>query len=471
MGFENNGVDIPRIPGLSDLRLIARGGFATVYRAIEEQFDREVAVKLFHTSLLDGRSRDSFKAECKAIGGLPTRAGVVAVFHGGVIPGDGRPYVVMELCRESLAARIARGPLRPDEAAALGVRLATTLQAVHDAGRVHGDVTPSNILFLGSGDPLLGDFGLSLHTNADGARADYATWEHAAPEVYQGRSTFSSDVYGLGSTLYTALTGHPPVPRAPGEPLRDYKVRAVTTPAPRLPESVAGPAFSAVLAKALAPDPDARPVSANDFATELAAIAAPSVPSRTRWVPDAAYENTSSTGLRPEDTRFAAGIPQGDETTARPGVPVPEQPKRLSAATRWLIAGAAALVVVTGGGLTVLLTRDTSSPAAAPAPSPAPVSPTTAVAAPVLAPPEDLGAQVRLSWTGGPDWDYAVVIAEEGGSAPTVKLADRQTSYTVDVTAGKRYCFQIQATWDSGNRTAASESLGIRQAQCVHQGT
>jgi hypothetical protein len=107
------------------------------------------------------------------------------------------------------------------------------------------------------------------------------------------------------------------------------------------------------------------------------------------------------------------------------------------------------------------------------APAPGTTEPSTAVpaTAPVLAPPEDLGKQVRLSWTGGADWDYAVVIAEDGATTPTVKLADRQTTFTVDVAQGKRYCFQIQATWDSGNRTAASQSLGIRQAQCVHLGT
>ncbi|WP_410634072.1 protein kinase domain-containing protein [Amycolatopsis sp. cmx-4-83] len=451
---------------------MARGGFATVYRGVQESFHREVAVKVFHTALPDRRSRDSFSAECEAIGRLPSGLDVVTMFHSGVIPGsDGRPYVVMELCRESLAARIARGPLRPDEVAVLGARLAVTLHAVHDAGLVHGDITPSNVLFRPTGQPVLGDFGLTLHADADGARADYATWEHAGPEVYQGRSSFASDVYGLGSTLYTALTGRPPIPRAQGESLRDYRLRAVATPAPGLPETVAGPEFSAVLGKALAADPDARHVSANDFATELATLSAPPVTPQ-QWVPDTAYDGSASTGLRPSAGSFPAGFVPGTETGLRPAVPEPEQPKRMSAATRWLIAGAAALVVVTGGGLTVLLTRDTSPPpAAAPGPSPAPTSPVTAVAAPVLAPPEDLGAQVRLSWTGEPDWDYAVVIAEEGGSAPTVKLADRQTTYTVDVTASKKYCFQIQATWDSGNRTAASESLGIRQAQCVHQGT
>ena len=473
MGFEQSNDDIPRIPGLFQLTPIARGGFATVYRAIQEDFGREVAVKVFHTALLDRRSRDSFKAECKAIGELPTYLDVVTMFQSGVVPGsDGRPFLVMELCRESLAMRIARGPLRPDEVAAIGARMATTLQAVHDAGRVHGDVTPSNILFRATGEAVLSDFGLTLHADAGSARADYATWEHAGPEVYQGQSTFLSDVYGLGSTLHTALTGHPPVPRATGEPLRDYKLRAVMTPAPRLPDSVAGPAFSAVLAKALAPDPGARHVSANDFAAELAALAAP-VEQARQWIPDTAYESPVSTGFRPGNAALAASSPPGVETTVRPGIPVEEPPKRMPASTRWLIAGAVALAVVVGVGVTALLTRSAPAPAAAPAPSASAGAPASSAAtpAPVLAPPEDLGAQVRLSWTGGADWDYAVVIAEDGASSPTVKLAERRTTFTVDVARGKRYCFQVQATWDSGSRTAASESLGIRQAQCVHPGS
>ncbi|WP_410591437.1 protein kinase domain-containing protein [Amycolatopsis sp. lyj-23] len=490
MHFATRGEEVPEIPGFSRLTPLASGGFATVYRAVQENFDRPVAVKVFHASALDRRARESFLDECRAIGRLPSSLDVITMYDSGLTPGrESHPYLVMELCRESLATRIAaNGPLPAGEVARIGRRIATTLNAVHESRLLHGDITPPNILFRGADDPVLTDFGLSLLADAEGARAECATWQHAAPEVYHGSSTLRSDIYGLGSTLYTALTGQPPVPRRPGEPLGAYRLRAVGTPAPRLADHVAGPGFAAVLAKALAEDPAERHSSANELAMELAALTPARSPGPAAgaagWTspPLPASVSQPATGLRPEwrphpEPGGAGSAPESAAATSlRPSRTAAGPAVRRSTSTRWLVAGAAALLVVVGGGVFWLTTGSTpaaSVGAGSAVPQQGNTGPSAEApaTAPVLAPPEDRGQQVRLSWTGGPGWDYAVVIAEEGAPSPTVKLAERRTTYTADVTAGKKYCFQIQATWDGGNHTAASESLGIRQAQCVHQGT
>jgi serine/threonine protein kinase len=205
------------IPGYSDITEVNRGGFATIYRAMQATFGREVAIKVL-TGSADESSLRRFRRECTAIGSLSGHPNIVTVYEAGATD-DGRLYMVMEyLHGGSLADRLAeRGPVTPAEVVDLGARIAGAVESAHRAGIVHGDLKPENILLSRLGEPKVADFGLAFlpdgHASLSGGMT--GTIAHAAPEVLAGdRPTTASDIYSLASALFCLLSGRPPF--APG---------------------------------------------------------------------------------------------------------------------------------------------------------------------------------------------------------------------------------------------------------------
>ncbi|MGH3924553.1 MAG: serine/threonine-protein kinase, partial [Pseudonocardiaceae bacterium] len=205
------------IPGLEHVEKVAEGGFATVYRAYQPRFRRWVAVKV-----LDSRLRSRFERECEALGMLCSHPHVVSVFDAD-IGKSGSPYIVMEyLPTGSLADRLeAEGKLPWEEVLALGVRLAGALRSAHNAGVLHLDVKPANVLVGQDGEPKVADFGIArLRGGLGGTTTQMlaCTAGYAGPERFEeGELTEASDVYGLGATLFTLLAGHPPFLRSSDE--------------------------------------------------------------------------------------------------------------------------------------------------------------------------------------------------------------------------------------------------------------
>lgn len=247
--------ELPQLPGFRQRVPLRRGPHADVVKARQQHPDRWVALLVFDARLTERTAADQFRAEARAIGRL-THPGVIAVHAADVLP-DGRPYLVTELCEGSLADRIAaRGRLDPHEVTAVGLVVGRALLHAHASGVRHGDLTPECVLLRDGAVPVLADFEPAVLR--DYREPGEPTPTHAAPETVRadGAVDERTDVYGLGTVLYTALSGRPPVPARHGEQERDRLARILLDE----PAAPPGPAWLADLVLAmLAKDPANRP--------------------------------------------------------------------------------------------------------------------------------------------------------------------------------------------------------------------
>ncbi|WP_052684858.1 serine/threonine-protein kinase [Lentzea aerocolonigenes] len=262
----------PRIPGLTDLRPLGAGGFATVYRAHQAQLGRDVAVKIDNRVLADERDRRRFLREAHAAAKLSGHPHVVGV-HDANITAQGTPYMVMELCTGgSLADQLdQRGPLPHEQVRDLGVKLADALAAAHAEGVLHRDIKPGNILVDRYGTPKLADFGLAALLDAQGGSTvtrDALSPSYAPPEAFaMAEPTPQADVYSLAATLYTLLAGKPPRP-VPW-PITSFDQLGEILRRPVAAVNGVPPALHETLARALHPDANLRTPSAAQLRDEL----------------------------------------------------------------------------------------------------------------------------------------------------------------------------------------------------------
>ncbi|MFD0582865.1 serine/threonine-protein kinase [Dactylosporangium darangshiense] len=203
---------LPTVPGLTGFSVLARGGYATVYRAEQESVGRDVAVKVENRTLETERDRRRFLREARAAGRMSSHPHVVDLFDAGVT-GDGHPYLIMELCDGSYAERMRNAPLTPAEAREVGFKIADALSDAHALGVLHRDVKPANILFSRFGEPALADFGLAIlaEWRDVSITLDVLTPAYAPPETFRHAPPApAADVYALCATLYALMRGRPP---------------------------------------------------------------------------------------------------------------------------------------------------------------------------------------------------------------------------------------------------------------------
>ncbi|MET0237865.1 MAG: protein kinase [Kibdelosporangium sp.] len=197
---------------------IGRGAMGVVWRAHDERLDRTVAVKLlsFDAALggTEGEQVDERVMREARLAAKLQHPNAIAVHD--VVEHEGRPCLVMEyLPSESLSAVMAeRGALPPDEVTRIGAQLAAALAAAHEAGIVHRDIKPDNVLIAPDGTVKITDFGISKaigDATMTSVGVIAGTPAYLAPEVAGGgKAGFPSDVFSLGSTLYAAAEGMPP---------------------------------------------------------------------------------------------------------------------------------------------------------------------------------------------------------------------------------------------------------------------
>ncbi|WP_425577566.1 protein kinase domain-containing protein [Nocardia callitridis] len=254
--------------GLSAAREIGRGGFGVVYRCIQRALERVVAVKVLSEEI-DVESRERFLREEQAMGRLSGHPNIVEILQVDVTPG-GLPLIVMPYCTRGSLEQVVRdhGPLSWADSLRAGVKLAGAIESAHRARILHRDVKPANILLSSYGEPQLTDFGIARITGGFQTSSSLITGSPAftAPEVLKGAApTVSSDVYGLGATLFALLTGHAAFERQAGEKVVAQFLRITTQPVPDLSEQDIPADVADAIAQAMAMEPGQRPTSAFAF--------------------------------------------------------------------------------------------------------------------------------------------------------------------------------------------------------------
>jgi serine/threonine protein kinase/tetratricopeptide (TPR) repeat protein len=197
--------------------MLGEGGMGVVYAAFDDRLGRPVAIKMIKAAVAQAEARDRFRREARAAASVNHPA-ICQLYEIG--EQDGELYLAMELLQgESLAARIARGPLAIPEVASIAMGMLAGIDALHKNGLIHRDLKPSNIFITPNGVKLL-DFGLTCSTQA---LADetltrltmpgvvIGTPQYAAPEQLRGEAADArADLFAAGAVMYEMLAGRPP---------------------------------------------------------------------------------------------------------------------------------------------------------------------------------------------------------------------------------------------------------------------
>jgi serine/threonine-protein kinase len=251
---------------------IARGGMATVYLAVDQRLDREVALKVMHPELaLDEDFLRRFIREARSAARL-SHPGVVAVYDQGQDAGSW--FLVMEYVPGRTLRDLLneRGRLTPREALSLLDPVLDALAAAHWTGIIHRDIKPENVLLAEDGRVKVADFGLAravttATTNHD-SKVLLGTVAYLAPEqVERGVADARSDVYAIGILLFEMLTGSKPFHGETPIQVAYQHVHSDVPPPSTLVPGLA-PALDELVVGATARDADARPADAGDLLVE-----------------------------------------------------------------------------------------------------------------------------------------------------------------------------------------------------------
>lgn len=296
---------------------IAGGGMGDVWRAVDEVLGRTVAIKVLRPEYADDKDlRERLRREARAAGAI-SDSRVVPVFDFGEVERENAPplsYLVMEYVDgESLSSKLsALGPLGAERTILILEQTASALQAAHDAGVIHRDIKPGNIMVTPQGDLKITDFGIahasdSLSLTRTGTTT--GTAKYLSPEQANGQSaTAASDLYSLGVVAYACLTGE--VPFHQGNEIAIALAHVQQEP-PALPTDVPA-GLRDLIMRMLEKDPSDRPANAGEVAAAARSLRYPDVPDPEVQHPFPVTTQASDTP--PRDLEHPHGLHDPDGT-------------------------------------------------------------------------------------------------------------------------------------------------------------
>jgi eukaryotic-like serine/threonine-protein kinase len=491
------------------LHRVGGGGMGVVWAGWDERLERGVAVKqLYRQSGTSTREAELANQRALREARLAARLQhphAVPVFDA--VEQDGQLWLIMQFIPSITLAAVLEegGPLQPNEAAKVGAEVASALAAAHAVGIVHRDVKPGNILIAEDGSALISDFGIARalgDATLTSSGMIHGTPAYLAPEVARGsEANFASDVFSLGSTLYSAVEGHPPFGTDDNTMALLHRVASAQFPPPQH-----GGALTPVIMNMLSIDTDERP-SMGAVAERLLRLAArapsagpPVAPAVSGKEPEANEVNPSLSQTGPSigsdaDSQQATGPPPTAEAEAPAAAAPVIQDQRPARGPRGRgLAAAATVAVLIGIGIlvTALLVNDrravnppagtdqtsstaaaTTSPSTAPTPSasspkpqasapqqaPAPKpSPRTKTRTPPQAPPPSTAPTVRGTPTAAElrraITSYYALMPRNTDAAWPRMTASYQTNH-----AGGRRAYQ--RFWDAISKITVANVSGI----------
>ena len=380
---------------------VAVGGMGEVWKASDSIIGRTVAIKILKDEYMgDPGFLERFRAEARHAA-LVNHEGIANVFDYG--EEQGSAYIVMELVPgEPLSAIIEReGRIPANRVLGIVAQTATSLQAAHDAGLVHRDIKPGNLLITPEGRVKITDFGIARIADQVPLTATgqvMGTVQYLAPEQASGHTaTPATDVYSLGIVAYECLAGKRPFT---GESQVAIAMAQINDTPPELPADVPEHVRNLVYA-CLAKDASGRPASAAKLAQAATALHRGDVQLAASYVPQVLGQQDPATMVLPSTPGSdapttalpqtaalagagAAGSPMGGDLTDLPEdgeEPVKKKKKR--SPWTWPLISLLALLLVVGGGTVYALMTGGEKPPTTPTeekPKPKPVEkePTTA---------------------------------------------------------------------------------------------
>ncbi|WP_235192457.1 serine/threonine-protein kinase [Mycobacterium asiaticum] len=338
--------------------VLGRGGMAEVREGWDSKLGRRVAIKLLNP-IAEPRpeSRLRFETEARAAAALSSQH--IVVVHD-VGEHHGMPFIVMErLPGMSLADHIARGPLPQPFVQSVLEDVLDALAVAHDAGIVHRDVKPGNILFTATGEAKLADFGIAKTSGGVQTMTGQivGSMAYLSPDRLTGKpATPTDDLYALGVVGYEALTGRRPFPQNDFGSLAHAILRQSPAPLTAVRPDVR-PNLAAVIERAMARQPSQKFGQARDMRAALGSA------------------DPATSPIRPATRVMTAPLPPlGSNTFIGPPPQAPPARRGL-----WAAALLATFVLAV---LLIVISPSLSTPTPSPAGTTAPLPPPTTTVAP-----------------------------------------------------------------------------------------